>query len=191
MSRRHLTRKQHAFLEYLQGHLSERKVWPTYREIVDHFDYRSPNSVTQNLQALARKGFLRRDRDGYHLVQRHGQDGAIPVRWTLESGRFEPPSSPSRVSLAALFHDVSDVGALEIGDRVSRTDELADASYVFMSPGDVPEGEIAVTFDEGTLDLQPVGPDGAAATVLGRYAGHAGPYGVVRQSNAAEVSVAE
>lgn len=68
MSRRHLTSKQHAFLEFLRDHIETRKIWPTYREIVDHFDYRSPNSVTQNLQALSRKGFLQRDRNGYQLV---------------------------------------------------------------------------------------------------------------------------
>ena len=188
MSRRHLTRKQHAFLEYLQGHLEERKIWPTYREIVDHFEYRSPNSVTQNLQALARKGFLRRDRDGYHLVQRDGEDGSIPVRWTLEAGAFEPPRQPERLSLAALFQDVSGVGALKLSDHVSRTGELGDAHYVFMSEGDVSEGELAVVLHGGAVHIRPVGPGGAVDVpanggepeVLGRYAGHAGPYGIVR-----------
>ena len=188
MSRRHLTRKQHAFLEYLQGHLEERKIWPTYREIVDHFEYRSPNSVTQNLQALARKGFLRRDRDGYHLVQRDGEDGAVPVRWTLETGAFEPPRQLERLSLAALFQDLPGVGALKLGDDVSRAGELERAEYVFMSQGAVSEGDLAVVLHDGSVQIRRVGPDGtlddAAASgaprVLGRYAGHAGPYGIVR-----------
>ena len=188
MSRRHLTRKQHEFLEYLQGHLEERKIWPTYREIVDHFEYRSPNSVTQNLQALARKGFLRRDRDGYHLVQRDGEDGAVPVRWTLETGAFEPPHAPERLSLAALFQDVAGVGALKLGDDISRSGELADADYVFMSEGGVSTGDLAVVLYDGAVQIRRAGPDGqfdalpreAAPEVLGRYAGHAGPYGIVR-----------
>jgi len=192
MSRRHLTSKQHAFLEYLQGHLQERKVWPTYREIVDHFDYRSPNSVTQNLQALARKGFLRRDQGGYHLVQRDGEDGSIPVRWTLDTGRFEPPAETERLSLASLFRDVSGVGALRLSDDVARTAELGDAHYVFMSEGDVPEGDVAVILHDGALALCTMGPDGrldpdsASTTVLGRYAGHAGPYGIVRRDGQAD-----
>ena len=188
MSRRHLTRKQHAFLEYLQGHLEERKIWPTYREIVDHFEYRSPNSVTQNLQALARKGFLRRDRDGYHLVQRDGEDGAVPVRWTLETGAFEPPRQLERLSLAALFQDLPGVGALKLGDDVSRAGELERAEYVFMSQGAVSEGDLAVVLHDGSVEIRRAGPDGtlddaaasSAPRVLGRYAGHAGPYGIVR-----------
>ena len=188
MSRRHLTSKQHAFSEYLQDHLQEQKVWPTYREIVDHFDYRSPNSVTQNLQALARKGFLRRDRDGYHLVQRDGEDGSIPVRWTLDTGRVKPPTETERLSLASLFRDVSGVGALKLSDNIARTTELGDAHYVFMSEGDVPEGDIAVILHDGKLALSAMGPGGhldvggASTTVLGRYAGHAGPYGIVRRN---------
>lgn len=189
MSRRHLTVKQHAFLEYLRNHLQEQKVWPTYREIVEHFDYRSPNSVTQNLQALARKGFLRRDRDGYHLMPRDGEDGSIPIRWTLDTGRFEPPEAAERLSLATLFQDVSGVGALKLSDHVTRTSELGDAHYVFMSEDDVSEGDVAVILHNGALALRDVGPgghlasedDGAPMTVLGRYAGHAGPYGIVRR----------
>ena len=186
MSRRHLTRKQHTFLEYLQGHLQDRKVWPTYREIVDHFEYRSPNSVTQNLQALARKGFLRRDSNGYHLVQRDGEDGTVPVRWTLEAGRMELPETSDRLSLAALFQDIPGVGALKLSDQVSRSAQLEDAQYVFMSEGDVPDGELAVVLDNGVVDLRP-GADIADThiaqpTVLGRYAGHVGPYGVIRRS---------
>lgn len=184
MSRRHLTSKQHAFLEYLQEHLQERKIWPTYREIVDHFDYRSPNSVTQNLQALARKGFLRRDRDGYHLVQRDGEDGSIPVRWTLEAAGMEAPQATERLSLASLFRDVSGVGALKLSTDIARTAELGDARYVFMSEGDMAEGDVAVVLRNGAVDLYPVGPDGhvsSEASILGRYAGHAGPYGIVRR----------
>ena len=75
MSRRQLTQKQHSFLEYLREHVETHKVWPTYREIADHFAYRSPNSVTQNLQALSRKGFLQRDRNGYALVESTSRDG--------------------------------------------------------------------------------------------------------------------
>ena len=59
MSRRQLTSKQHAFLQYVRSYIRDNDVWPTYREIVDFFDFRSPNSVTQNLQALHKKGFLR------------------------------------------------------------------------------------------------------------------------------------
>lgn len=187
MSRRQLTHKQHAFLEYLRGHLDEHKVWPTYREIVEHFEYRSPNSVTQNLQALTRKGFLRRDRDGYALVSTTARDGSIDVRGTLRAGRVEPAEA-DRISLASLFPDLTGLHALRLDEDTSRTGELREAHYVFVAEGDVPEGETAVVLGGGGLTLGRVGPSGALETdgaaegakVIGRYAGHAGPYGIVR-----------
>ncbi|WP_420455523.1 LexA family protein [Rubrivirga sp.] len=187
MSRRQLTQKQHSFLEYLREHVDRHKVWPTYREIADHFEYRSPNSVTQNLQALSRKGFLERGRNGYALVETGPRDGSIHLRGALRGGRIEP--SPSdRLSLTTLFPDLTGFHALEIGPDVARTSELGEARYVFVSEGDAPEGETVVVVDGGRLSLGRIGADGCvecdepttSPEVLGRYAGHAGPYGIVR-----------
>ncbi len=188
MSRRQLTSKQHAFLEFLQGHLREHRLWPTYREIVDHFEYRSPNSVTQNLQALSRKGFLERDRNGYRLVDHSGRDGTIAVRGTLRrSGVAHEPAG--RLSLAALFADLQGLHALRLDDSVRRgLSDLDEAQYVLVDEGPVDAGDTAVVLDGGTVVLARMGPGGrpdsddasAEATVVGRYAGHAGAYGIVR-----------
>ena len=187
MSRRQLTVKQHAFLEYLREHVDQHKVWPTYREIADHFEYRSPNSVTQNLQALSRKGFLERGRNGYALVNQEARDGSIHVRGALRGGRIEPAPS-DRLSLTSLFPDLSGLHALAVDEAADRTSALGDARYVFVADGDPPEGEEVVVMDGGRLALGRLGAGGTveseepleAPEVLGRYAGHAGPYGIVR-----------
>ncbi len=189
MSRRQLTSKQHAFLEFLQGHLDDHRVWPTYREIVDHFAYRSPNSVTQNLQALSRKGFLERDRNGYRLVDHSGRDGTIAVRGTLRPGGVQADGPSERLSLAALFSDLEGLHALRLDDGVGRgLSDLDEARYVLVDESPVAEGDTAVVLAGdtvvlarvgagGRLDADDAGPD---AVVVGRYAGHAGAYGIVR-----------
>ena len=187
MSRRQLTQKQHAFLEFLRTHVAEHKIWPTYREIVDHFDYRSPNSVTQNLQALSRKGFLRRGRDGYSLIDPKSKDGSIWVRGTLRDGRVEPLDG-DRLSLTSLFEGVTGLHALRLDEQTSRTSELGEATYVFVADGNAPEGEPVVVVSRDHLALGRIGADGGVECdepvdqpeVLGRYVGHAGPYGIVR-----------
>ncbi|MGB3542296.1 LexA family protein [Rubrivirga sp.] len=189
MSRRQLTQKQLSFLEYLRGHVDQHKVWPTYREIADHFEYRSPNSVTQNLQALSRKGFLQRSKNGYALIEQAAREGSVRVRGTLRSGRIEPAPS-DRLSLTTLFPDVAALQAVELSAGTDRTAEFGDARYVFVDEGDVPEGETVVVVDGNRVSLGRVGPGGALEAdhdhehvepqVLGRYAGHAGPYGIVR-----------
>ncbi|WP_412069984.1 LexA family protein [Rubrivirga sp. IMCC43871] len=187
MSRRQLTHKQHAFLKFLREHIDDHKVWPTYREIADHFEYRSPNSVTQNLQALSRKGFLQRGRNGYALVEQGARDGSVRLRGALRSGRIEPGPS-DRLSLTSLFPDFTGIHAVELAEDVSRTSELGQARYVFVGDGEVPIGETAVVMDGHRLAIGRMRDDGCidcdyeleAPEVLGRYAGHAGPYGLVR-----------
>jgi len=193
MSRRHLTSKQHAFLQFLHEHLRERRVWPTYREIVDAFGYRSPNSVTQNLQALARKGYLNRDPNGYQLVDRAGDEGAITVRASFSLGAVNAPEAPERLSLATLLPDLGALHAVRLEDDSARAGELGAARYVLLDGDDVAEGEAAVVLYENALSVRRLGaggvledPAGAGpplrtsdAQVIGRYAGHAGPYGLV------------
>ena len=184
MSRRHLTSKQHAFLEFLRDHVEARKIWPTYREIVDHFDYRSPNSVTQNLQALSRKGFLQRDRNGYQLVDQSGRDGSVELVGTVRAGRYDPADVPSRFSLADLSDHLTTLRAVRLGDDVVTDGPLADAAFVFVTEGDPVDGDLALVLDGAQLRVAQAGPGGrpmglaASAHVLGRYAGHAGPFGV-------------
>lgn len=175
MSRRHLTSKQHAFLEFLREHVETHKIWPTYREIVSHFDYRSPNSVTQNLQALSRKGFLQRDRNGYQLVDHSGRDGSVALVGTIRPGRLDR-SDASRFTLADLLADVQAVRAARVGDDVSGVGVLEGARFVLVAEGDPAEGEAALVLDGDTLHVESAGPEGTASEqvqVLGRYAGHA------------------
>lgn len=192
MSRRHLTEKQLAFLDYLRQHVHAHRVWPTYREVVDHFEFRSPNSVTQNLQALTRKGYLERDRNGYRLADGSG-DGRVAVRSTLRASGCERLDTPAFLSLASFFGDVQGLHAIELAPETLRSDRLAEAEYVFVGQettqglvvGTTPDGCVGVwelIGDTVYADGEPV--EGAA--VLGAYAGHASPAGIVRHTPGVE-----
>lgn len=194
MSRRQLTKKQHTFLEFLRAHVVQQKVWPTYREIVDYFGYRSPNSVTQNFQALTKKGYLHRDYNGYHLVDRDGKDGSIPLR-TVRSQPAE--AEARRLSLATFFPGLSGLHALHLDGVAERAPALRDAEYAFVTEGPA-EGDLAIVLHGDKLLLRTVSADGCLTDpdgademlrrddveMLGRYAGHAGPYGLVRHTTA-------
>lgn len=197
MSRRQLTTKQHSFLEYLKTHVVEHKVWPTYREIVDHFDYRSPNSVTQNLQALTKKGFLRRDHNGYHLIDRQRSDGTVPVRGVLRGDHLDASGAAERFSLTTLYTNTKGLHAIRLDGVRAHTADLTDAEYVLVTEDDLQSGNVAVVIYEGGLSLRRLTPSGLLedpdgkedaltsdqVRILGRYAGHAGTYGVVRNPN--------
>ena len=185
MSRRQLTHKQHAFLVFLRAHVAREDVWPTYREIVDHFGYRSPNSVTQNLQALARKGYLHRSPEGYALVDRGGTAGGVHVRGTFLAGRVEPGAE--WLSLDTIIGETTGLHAIRLHEEADRTAEFGEAHYVLVSEEEARPGGAVLVTDGARLAVGRVGADGevacddtAACEVLGSYVGHAGPYGLVR-----------
>jgi len=182
MSRRHLTSKQHAFLEFLRTHVESHKIWPTYREIVEHFDYRSPNSVTQNLQALSRKGFLQRDRNGYQLVDRSGRDGTVSLVGTIQPGRLD--RMDARFSLADIVGDVTALRAVRVAADVVAEGALAGATHVLVTEGEPEADDVALVLAGDRLHLSPADEVPSGVMVLGRYAGHAGPHGLALDVNA-------
>ncbi|KKN41844.1 hypothetical protein LCGC14_0719040 [marine sediment metagenome] len=58
-----LTDRQRAVLDYLVEFAIVRQKPPTIREIQEYFGYDSPNSAVSHLDALERKGFIRRSGD--------------------------------------------------------------------------------------------------------------------------------
>jgi len=63
MSKTALTDRQQSILEFLKLFLQENGYPPTIREIGAHFGIRSPRGVQDHLEALERKGFIRRRRE--------------------------------------------------------------------------------------------------------------------------------
>ncbi|MCC5841180.1 MAG: repressor LexA [Opitutales bacterium] len=55
-----LTLKQQEILGYLQLHMQRMGTWPSFREIQEHFGFRSTNAVMGHLRALERKGYISR-----------------------------------------------------------------------------------------------------------------------------------
>lgn len=201
MSRKQLTSKQHSFLQFLAEHVRKQKVWPTYREVVDYFGYRSPNSVTQNLQALAKKGYLTRDQNGYRLVgQRAGVHSAgFPVQGTVEQGEFEISLSVDEITLKDLFPELDKTFAVRLSDQKARGIKVDGEGYLLLQDAEVGDGEMAAVLYGGTLDVCRVyredgtfrllHDDGTETTVgtgqkdftlLGLYAGHINQRGLFR-----------
>ncbi len=210
MSRKQLTSKQHAFLEFLAEHVRRQKVWPTYRQMVDHFGYRSPNSVTQNLQALAKKGYLTRDGSGYRLLgQRKGlPGGSFSVQGTIAEGAFETALSIEEVTLRDLFPALGGTFAVRVEQGVRGVD-VGAGEHVLLHDRELQNGDMALVLHEGeaalcrvlltngTLHLQHT--DGEEVYVreetedlrlLGPYAGHINRHGL-RLVPSAEPAVAQ
>ena len=207
MSRRKLTAKQHAFLEYIKGYVRENGIWPTYREIIDVFDYRSPNSVTQNLQALYKKNYLRRDQDGYHLIAHHDElSRGIPIRGVISAGYLQEAVEThlGTITLEMLFPNLDRIFAIRVSGTSMKGADIHDGDYVLLVDEDIPNGGIGAVLyngetslkhiytDENGLRLEPANPDYddiriapdvfEEVTVLGRYVGHVNKNGIYKRT---------
>jgi repressor LexA len=69
MPRSALTDRQQSILDFLKQFLRENSYPPTIREIGAHFGIRSPRGVQDHLQALERKGYIRRTKERSRSIE--------------------------------------------------------------------------------------------------------------------------
>ena len=211
MSRKHLTSKQHSFLQYLKAYVKDNGVWPTYRELVDEFGYRSPNSVTQNLQALFKKGYLLKEDEGYQLtdVVQPGlqmQAAGIPVMGIITAGILQEAveANLGTITLETLFPNLDRLFAIRVSGQSMIGVDINDGDYVLLIDDDIPNGGIGAVLYDGETSLKRIfqEPDGlrlVAANdeypdvhirpdvfeevkILGKYVGHVNRSGIYKNA---------
>lgn len=161
MSRRKLTAKQHEFLEFLKDFYLENSIWPTYREIAEHFGYRSPNSVTQNLRALHKKGYLKREGNGYEFsdkVDLEEEGVGIPVKGIITAGRLQEAveANLGTITLDMLFPKLDRIFAIRVSGQSMQGADIHDGDYVLLIDDDIPEGGIGAVLYNGETSLKRV-----------------------------------
>lgn len=166
MDNAHLTRKQHEFFTYIVDYKKEHEVWPTYREIADHFGYASPNSVTQNIQALLKKGYLvKRDDEEYDLPaekksllgETEETDG-IPIRGLIAAGSLQEAveANLGSITMDTLFPDLDDLFALRVTGFSMKDVGIYDGDFVLLMDTDVKNGDIGAVLYDGETSLKKI-----------------------------------
>lgn len=166
MDNAHLTRKQHEFFTYIVDYKKEHEVWPTYREIAEHFGYASPNSVTQNIQALLKKGYLvKRDDEEYDLPaekksllgETEEQEG-IPIRGLIAAGSLQEAveANLGSITLETLFPDLDDLFALRVTGFSMKDVGIFDGDFVLLMDTDVKNGDIGAVLYDGETSLKKI-----------------------------------
>lgn len=212
MGRRNLTSKQDSFLQYLKSFVEEEGVWPTYREISDFFGFRSPNSVTQNLQALHKKGYLIKEDDGFLFPEENEIDIAtfgIPIQGVITAGKLQEAVEENlgTITLETLFPSMDRMFAIRVSGNSMMGVDIHDGDYVLLMDDDIPNGGIGailyngettlkkVFYDERGLRLEAankeyedihIRPDVfEEVRVLGKYMGHVNKTGIHKASRRA------
>ena len=167
MDNAHLTRKQQEFFNYIVEYKKEYNVWPSYREIAEHFDYRSPNSVTQNIQALLKKGFLiKRNDEEYdlpkekkkNLLEDYDDQDGIPIRGLIAAGYLQEAveADLGKITLSSLFPNLDQLFALRVSGFSMKDVDIYDGDLVVLMDTDVKNGDIGAVLYNGETSLKKI-----------------------------------
>lgn len=154
-----LTAKQHAFLMFIKTYIREHRAWPTYQVMCDHFGYRSPNSVTQNLHALEKKRYLRRDETGFRVVSTENERTVrIPIRGVITAGVLQEAieADLGMITLDAIFPHLDRLYAIRVSGQSMIGADVHDGDYVLLVDDDLPQGGIGAVLYNGETSLKRV-----------------------------------
>ncbi|TVQ04843.1 MAG: repressor LexA [Balneolaceae bacterium] len=163
MDNAQLTRKQKEFFDYIIDYKKEYDVWPTYREIAEAFNYKSPNSVTQNIQALLKKGYLiKTDEDEYDIHPNYEENlglkksTGIPVRGLIAAGYLQEAveADLGRITLETLFPNLENMFALRVSGMSMRNAGIYDGDFVLLMDSDIRDGDIGAVLYDGETSLK-------------------------------------
>lgn len=171
MDNKQLTRKQKEFYEYIRDFKQEHDIWPTYREITDYFGFKSPNSVTQNLQSLVKKGYLIKTNDDEYLLMeefenQYEEDSneGIPVRGIIAAGYLQEAveANLGSITLKHLFPGLNKMYALRVSGYSMKDEGILDGDFVLLMDDDIKDGDIGAVMYNGETSLKRVyyGPNG-------------------------------
>ncbi len=205
--RRHLPRRQQEFADYVRTYMEENNgKWPTYREIQDAHGWKSPNSVSQKIRALIKKGVLVKDRVGYRFTDDKPQEPGIPIKGVIEAGQLQEAveADLGTVTLDMVFPELHRMFALRVSGQSMAGVDINSGDYVLLVDEDIPDGGIGavlyngetslkrIYMDDNGLRLEPANPEYdniiiepdifEEVTVLGRYIGHINKAGVHKAS---------
>jgi len=166
MDNAHLTRKQQEFFSYIVDYKKEYDVWPTYREIAEHFDYRSPNSVTQNIQALLKKGFLVKKNDEEYdlpsdkksMLSEETESGGIPIRGLIAAGYLQEAveADLGSITMSTLFPNLDKLFALRVSGFSMKNANIYDGDFVLLMDTKLQSGDIGAVLYNGETTLKKI-----------------------------------
>ena len=164
MDNAHLTRKQQEFFSYIIDYKNEYDVWPTYREIAEHFGFKSPNSVTQNIQALLKKGYLvKKNDEEYDLPPEkkatYGNDieeAGIPIRGLIAAGFLQDAveADLGSITMSTLFPNLDKLFALRVSGFSMKDAEIYDGDFVLLMDTELNNGDIGAVLYNGETTLK-------------------------------------
>ena len=157
-----LTPKQYRVLHYIKGCVNEYGTFPSYTDIMQNFEFSSPNSVNQNLKALEKKGYLKKKNGQFILSEDRDSQHEIPIKGHIQAGKMTEAidADLGSLSLKWLFPKYRSLYALKISGQSMVGDALEDGDFAILADEAIRNGEIAALMVDGQTTLKHVYREG-------------------------------
>jgi len=156
---RPLTPRQREILNYIIASIRDRDRFPSYREIGRRFRLASSATVSQHLDALAKKGFLTRLGKRLMLSPEHRPVRGIPIIGRVAAGMpIEAiENHEGQLDVSTLFHGDGTYFAVRVNGDSMRDVGMFDGDYVVVrQQEDAEDGDVVVAYlgnDEATVKV--------------------------------------
>jgi len=162
-----LTSKQQAVADFIEDRRQRHGSAPTYREIADHFGFRSVNAVTGHLRLLRQKGYLSSEADRARslritspLAKLRNRIVDIPLFGSIPAGL---PQAREQVAEGCVSVDVESIGykptrnafALRVTGDSMIGRHILDGDFVVLEHGPEPRpGQVVAALIDGASTLK-------------------------------------
>lgn len=153
-----LTERQREIYEFIREKIESRGYGPTVREIGEGFDIASPNGVMCHLNALVKKGLIKRQTKSaraIQLVDHRPRGRGLPLLGKVAAGTpTEAVADEERLELDSLFAG-PDHFALQVRGTSMIEDHIQDGDFVVIRQQETAaNGERVVAMIDGEVTLK-------------------------------------
>ena len=154
---KNLTEKQKKILEFIRDYVTKTGYPPSIKEIMDFFSFSSPTSVVSHLNALEKKGYIKRESKTSRGITLKENFLNIPVLGRIPAGipKIEEENIEGYISIDREF-----IGSGEFFSLIVKGDSMKDAGifdddYVIVRKDiEVKNGDIVVAFYNGEYTIK-------------------------------------
>lgn len=161
-----LTSKQQSFYDSLVTFFRQHLRLPSHREAAELNGFKSANSSVQYHQALAQKGYLKKDGpENYTFsspvdVWPGGNDTgrSIPVLGEITAGAMQEAiqSDLGELTFNHLFPKAENIFALRVKGMSMKELNITDGDYVLLSKTDLRSGDVGAVLYDGETTLKKI-----------------------------------
>ncbi|MCM8809220.1 MAG: transcriptional repressor LexA [Candidatus Omnitrophica bacterium] len=154
---KNITEKQQKIFEFIKDYGLRTGYPPTIKEIMDYFSFSSPTAVISHLNALEKKGYIKREKKKSRGITLNEVFLNIPIIGTIPAGvpKIEEENFEGFISVNKDFLGKGQFFSLTVKGDSMKQAGIFDGDYVIVEKNlEIKNGDIVVCFYDGEYTVK-------------------------------------